>query len=138
MGTAQPGLLITLSGLLASTLPEFENSMVGSLCLVCNWGQRSRSLTLESRDLNSRAASIRPTWSNWSSLSEPQLPIWKSGVPGKGHQRLSKSWPLESVLHFMAGKRVFFILMAHFHSNPKERQGQRMLKLLHNCTHLTH
>ena len=25
-----------------------------------------------------------------------------------------------------------------FHSNPKERQGQRMLKLLHNCTHLIH
>ena len=25
-----------------------------------------------------------------------------------------------------------------FHSNPKERQYQRMLKLLHNCTHLTH
>ena len=23
-----------------------------------------------------------------------------------------------------------------FHSNPKERQGQRMLKLPHNCTHL--
>ena len=25
-----------------------------------------------------------------------------------------------------------------FHSNPNERQCQRMLKLLHNCTHLTH
>ena len=25
-----------------------------------------------------------------------------------------------------------------FHSNPKERQCQRMLKLLHNCTHLIH
>ena len=25
-----------------------------------------------------------------------------------------------------------------FHSHPKERQYQRMLKLLHNCTHLTH
>ena len=25
-----------------------------------------------------------------------------------------------------------------FHSNPKERQCQRMLKLLHTCTHLTH
>ena len=25
-----------------------------------------------------------------------------------------------------------------FHSNPKERQCQRMIKLLHNCTHLTH
>ena len=24
-----------------------------------------------------------------------------------------------------------------FHSNPKERQLQRMLKLLHSCTHLT-
>ena len=24
-----------------------------------------------------------------------------------------------------------------FHSNPKERQCQRMIKLLHNCTHLT-
>ena len=27
---------------------------------------------------------------------------------------------------------------ASFHSSPKERQCQRMLKLLHNCTHLTH
>ena len=25
----------------------------------------------------------------------------------------------------------------HFHSNPKERQCQRMCKLPHNCTHLT-
>ena len=25
----------------------------------------------------------------------------------------------------------------HFHSNPKERQCQRMLKLLHICTHFT-
>ena len=25
-----------------------------------------------------------------------------------------------------------------FQSNPKERQCQGMLKLLHNCTHLTH
>ena len=24
-----------------------------------------------------------------------------------------------------------------FHSNPQDRQCQRMLKLLHNCTHLT-
>ena len=26
----------------------------------------------------------------------------------------------------------------YFHSNSKERQCQRMLKLLHNCTHLTY
>ena len=47
-------------------------------------------------------------------------------------------------------KRSVFILMpknaqttatglekVSFHSNPKERQCQRMLKLPHNCTHLT-
>ena len=27
--------------------------------------------------------------------------------------------------------------MSVFHSNPKERQHQRMLRLLYNCTHLT-
>ena len=26
----------------------------------------------------------------------------------------------------------------YFHANPKERQCQRNLKLLHSCTHLTH
>ena len=26
----------------------------------------------------------------------------------------------------------------HFHSNPKERQCQRIFKQPHNCTHLTH
>ena len=33
--------------------------------------------------------------------------------------------------------RKLEILKEHFHSNPKERQCQRMLKLPHNCTHLT-
>ena len=28
-------------------------------------------------------------------------------------------------------------LLVSFHSNPKERQWQRMLKLLHKCTRLT-
>ena len=27
---------------------------------------------------------------------------------------------------------------SNFYSNPKERQCQRMFKLLYNCTHLTH
>ena len=139
MGTAKPGLLITVSGLLASTLAENLLKIVWLAPSVWSViGQRSKSLTLESRDLISRTVSIRPTRGNWLSLSEPQLPIWKRGVHVKGHQRCSKSWPLEPVLHFVAGKRVFFILMACFHFNLKERQCQRMLKLLHNCTHLTH
>ena len=35
----------------------------------------------------------------------------------------TQQWPLEEKVSF--------------HSNPKERQCQRMLKLPHNCTHLT-
>ena len=37
------------------------------------------------------------------------------------------------VLHSMATG----VEKVSFHSNPKERQSQRMLKLLHNSTHLT-
>ena len=33
------------------------------------------------------------------------------------------------------GKKI--LEKVSFHSNPKERQCQRMLKLQHNCTHLT-
>ena len=29
------------------------------------------------------------------------------------------------------------LVKVRFHSNPKEKQCQRMLKLPHNCTHLT-
>ena len=36
----------------------------------------------------------------------------------------TQQWPLE-------------LEKVSFHSNPKERQCQRMLKLPHNCTHLT-
>ena len=37
--------------------------------------------------------------------------------------------------HFYNG---FIMEKVNFQSNLKERQCQRMLKLLHNCTHLTH
>ena len=45
-----------------------------------------------------------------------------------------------TVLHSYAskfGKLTSGLEKVSFHSNPKERQCQRMLKLLHNCTHLT-
>ena len=42
-------------------------------------------------------------------------------------------------LQFMGLQRVGhdWVEKVSFHSNPKERQCQRMLKLPHNCTHLT-
>ena len=44
------------------------------------------------------------------------------------------------VLHSICqqiGKQQTGLEKVSFHSNPKERQCQRMLKLPHNCTHLT-
>ena len=40
-----------------------------------------------------------------------------------------------------APKSLWMVICSHeisFHPNPKERQCQRVLKLPHNCTHLTH
>ena len=44
------------------------------------------------------------------------------------------------VLHSICqqiGKTQQWLENVSFHSNPKERQCQRILKLLHNCPHLT-
>ena len=54
------------------------------------------------------------------------LQIWKT-------QQWPQDWK-RSVFWFF----FFFLEKVSFHSNPKERQCQRMLKLPHNCTHLTH
>ena len=39
--------------------------------------------------------------------------------------------------HIWKLSRVTGLEKVSFHSNPKEKQFQRMLKLPHNCTHLT-
>jgi len=43
----------------------------------------------------------------------------------------TQQWPQVSFPQVRSVEKV------SFHSNPKERQCQRMLKLPHNCTHLT-
>ena len=49
----------------------------------------------------------------------------------KGLQGLNMSANLENSAVSTGLEKV------SFHSNPKERECQRMLKLLHSCTHLT-
>ena len=54
----------------------------------------------------------------------------------------SKRWCCESAaLNMLANLEnsavAEWLEMVSFHSNPKERQCQRMLKLPHNCTHLS-
>ena len=62
------------------------------------------------------------------------------GIPVELFQILKED--AVKVLHSYASKFVNSVAATglekvNFHSNPKERQCQRMLELLHSCTHLT-
>ena len=63
------------------------------------------------------------------------------GIPGELFQILKDD--AVKVLHSMSANLENSAVAAglekvSFHSNPKERQCQRMFKLLHNWIHLTH
>ena len=63
------------------------------------------------------------------------------GIPVELFQILKDD--AEKVLHSMSTNLensgvVTRLENVSFHSNPKEKKHQRMLKLPHNCTHLTH
>ena len=45
---------------------------------------------------------------------------------------------VSEMVKFLEIWMVKYLETVSFHSNPKERQCQRMLKLPDNCTHLTH
>ena len=55
------------------------------------------------------------------------------GIPVELSQILKDDAALNMPANLSSGHRTG---KGQFHSNPKERQCQRMLKLPHNCTHL--
>ena len=57
---------------------------------------------------------------------------WTSGIPLELFQMLK-----DEAVNLENSAVATGLEKVSFHSNPKERQCQRMLKLLHNCTHLT-
>ena len=57
------------------------------------------------------------------------------GIPVELFQILE--YDAVKVLHSLCQQISTGLENVSFHPNPKERQYQRMLKLLHNCTHLT-
>ena len=82
-------------------------------------------------------------------LSSPSLPAPNPSQHQSLFQWVNSSHEVAKVLEFQLQHHSFQInpradLLQNglekvsFHSNPKERQCQRMLKLPHNCTHLTH
>ena len=58
------------------------------------------------------------------------------GIPVELFQILKDDVALNMPANLENSAVVTGLEKVSFHSNPKERQCQRMLKLLHNCTHL--
>ena len=56
----------------------------------------------------------------------------------KGYEKLCESAALNMSANCENSAVATGLEKVSFRSNPKERQYQRMIKLLHNCTHLTH
>ena len=59
------------------------------------------------------------------------------GIPGELFQILKESATLNMLANLENSAEATGLEKVSFHSNPKERQCQRMFKLPHNCTHLT-
>ena len=59
-----------------------------------------------------------------------------NGIPAELFQILKDD--AVKVLHSILSAVATGLEKVSFHSNPKERQCQRMFKLPHNCTHFTH
>ena len=59
------------------------------------------------------------------------------GIPVELFQILKESAALNMPASLEYSAMATGLEKVTFHSNPKERQCQRMLKLPHNCTHLT-
>ena len=82
--------------------------------LLISWQQSPSAVILEPPKIKSDTVStVSPSISH--EVMGPDMPAnWENSAGATGLEKVS------------------------FHSNPKERQCQRMLKLLHNCSHLTH
>ena len=59
------------------------------------------------------------------------------GIPVELFQILKDDAALDMPANLENSAVATELEMVSFHSNPKERQCQKMLKLPHNCTHLT-
>ena len=69
-------------------------------------------------------------------LNKSHLDPKKEKEPlGKLRLQEASHWPMRIELTLLESR--IQIKLACFHSNPKERQCQRVFKLAHNCTHLT-
>ena len=75
-----------------------------------------------------------------STFTAPSFRIWNSstGIPSPPLALFVVMLPKVLPANLGNSAVATGLEKVSFHSNPKERQCQRMFKLPHNCTHLTH
>ena len=66
-----------------------------------------------------------------------QSTAWNSWAISNSERWCCESAALNTPANLENSSVAIGLEKVSFHSNPKERQCQRMLKLLHSCTHLT-
>ena len=75
------------------------------------------------------------------SVPSSLLPVFKGEGRGSGQHTVAGSPPESAALNMPANLENSAVATGlekvSFYSNPKDRQCQKMLKLLHICTHLT-
>ena len=138
-----------------------ENPRDGGAWWVAVYGVAQNRTWLKRLSSSSSSSSIRNPW--WHSGKETacqsrrcgfnprvgrtpwrmELPPTPIFLPGKSHGQRSlgnySPWGPKRIGHDLVTRSAVAtgLEKVSFHSNPKERQCQRVLKLPHNCTHLT-
>ena len=70
----------------------------------------------------------------WQEYTEE---LYKKDVHNPDNHERCESVAINRPTHLENSAVATGLEKVRFHANPKERQCQRMFKLLHNCTHLT-
>ena len=103
----------------------------------------------ENKELNMRSTTVTGKrikilsvqFSSVQSFSRVQLFAISLIAACEDSLSITNSWSsprLMSIESVMPSNHLIRLEKVSFPSNPKERQCQRMLKLPHNCSHLTH
>ena len=120
-----------------SNTPEDRMSQSRSLSLQLLWHLNRITMNQnDHKECRTLTASSFRFWNSSTGILSPLLALFTVMLPKAhltSHARMPGCrWVITP--SWLSGSTG----LEHFHSNPKEMQCQWMLKLLHNCTHLTH
>ena len=108
------------------------------------WCCESAAFNMPENLENSGATSLSLfTFTHWRRKWQSSVLAWRipgtgkpAGLPSMGLHRVGNDWS-DLAAAAAAAAVATGLEKVSFHSNPKEKQWQRMLKLLQNCTYLS-